>query len=166
VLIVLGGIGFALKRAKANPQAVGDNPERPAKEGPLAPTIGISFEDAVKSGIRRTFQYQGRASRSEYWWYYLCFVIAGVISQIAERSSALADGSGGASRLLLELFVFLLLIIELILLLGLVSLGVRRLHDVDYSGWWLLLSFVPVIGQIFLLVQFCTQGTNGENRFG
>jgi len=48
------------------------------------------------------------------------------------------------------------------------SLGVavRRLHDIDRSGWWVLISLVPIIGPIILIVLAATKGTSGENRFG
>ena len=46
------------------------------------------------------------------------------------------------------------------------AVGVRRLHDTDRSGWWLLIAFIPLIGAIVLLVFFCTRGTPGPNRFG
>jgi uncharacterized membrane protein YhaH (DUF805 family) len=47
-----------------------------------------------------------------------------------------------------------------------IAVAARRLHDVDRSGWWLLLNFIPLIGWIVLLVWFCTRGTEGPNRFG
>jgi uncharacterized membrane protein YhaH (DUF805 family) len=43
---------------------------------------------------------------------------------------------------------------------------VRRLHDIDRSGWWYLIGLVPLVGVILLLVWFCSRGTNGPNRFG
>jgi hypothetical protein len=53
-----------------------------------------------------------------------------------------------------------------IFLLPGIAVGVRRLHDVDRSGWWLLLAFIPLVGTIILIVWFCTRGTPGPNRFG
>ena len=47
-----------------------------------------------------------------------------------------------------------------------ISVGVRRLHDTDRSGWWLLLVFVPIIGVLVLLYWFVSRGTQGTNRFG
>ncbi len=46
------------------------------------------------------------------------------------------------------------------------AMGVRRLHDTDRSGWWWLLSFIPLIGIIVLIVFWCSEGTRGPNRFG
>ncbi len=47
-----------------------------------------------------------------------------------------------------------------------IAIGVRRLHDLDRSGWWLLLVFIPLIGAIVLLIWYCAKGTAGPNRFG
>jgi uncharacterized membrane protein YhaH (DUF805 family) len=46
------------------------------------------------------------------------------------------------------------------------AMAVRRLHDTDRRGWWLLLSFIPLIGIIVLIVFWCFEGTRGPNRFG
>jgi uncharacterized membrane protein YhaH (DUF805 family) len=54
----------------------------------------------------------------------------------------------------------------LILLLPSFAVTVRRLHDIDMSGWWILISFIPLIGGILLLVWTCQRGTQGANRFG
>ncbi len=47
-----------------------------------------------------------------------------------------------------------------------ISVSIRRLHDIDRSGWWLLLVLVPIIGWLVLLIWECTDGTSGTNRFG
>jgi uncharacterized membrane protein YhaH (DUF805 family) len=54
----------------------------------------------------------------------------------------------------------------LVTLLPSLAMGVRRLHDTDRSGWWWLLSFIPLIGIIVLIVFWCSEGTRGPNRFG
>ena len=51
-------------------------------------------------------------------------------------------------------------------LIPIIAVSVRRLHDNERTGWWLLLSFIPLIGWIILIVWFCTRGTAGPNRFG
>ena len=60
--------------------------------------------------------------------------------------------------------------ISLLLILGLIvpniAVSVRRLHDTDRSGWWMLIVLVPLIGGITLLVFFVLEGTRGDNRFG
>ncbi len=55
---------------------------------------------------------------------------------------------------------------QLALLLPGLAVAVRRLHDVDRSGWWYLLVLVPVVGIVVLVVWFCRKGTAGPNRFG
>jgi uncharacterized membrane protein YhaH (DUF805 family) len=57
-------------------------------------------------------------------------------------------------------------IFSLAVLLPGIAVAARRLHDVDRTGWWLLLAFIPVVGLIVLLIWFCTKGTDGSNRFG
>ena len=47
-----------------------------------------------------------------------------------------------------------------------IAVGVRRLHDVDKSGWWLLIALIPLIGAIVLIVWLATDGNRGDNRFG
>jgi uncharacterized membrane protein YhaH (DUF805 family) len=46
------------------------------------------------------------------------------------------------------------------------SIAIRRLHDLDRSGWWIFLVLIPLIGAIVLIVWYCTKGTEGSNRFG
>ena len=57
-------------------------------------------------------------------------------------------------------------IYSLAVLLPSLAVGVRRLHDTDRSGWWLLIGLVPLIGFIVLIVFFVQKGTEKENRFG
>jgi len=52
------------------------------------------------------------------------------------------------------------------LLLPSIAVAIRRLHDLDRTGWWFLLVFLPIIGGIWLFIWFCTRGTVGPNRFG
>lgn len=99
----------------------------------------MSFVDSVKSGLRNYANFKGRAVRSEYWWFALFTILA----------DGAASGFGDALGNL----------VSVALLLPSVAVGVRRMHDVDKRGWWLLFPFV----NIFLLAQ---RGNTGENRFG
>jgi uncharacterized membrane protein YhaH (DUF805 family) len=58
------------------------------------------------------------------------------------------------------------LLFALAILLTSIAVGVRRLHDTDRSGWWLLIAFVPIIGAIVLLVFFVLDSTPGDNKYG
>jgi uncharacterized membrane protein YhaH (DUF805 family) len=58
------------------------------------------------------------------------------------------------------------LIVSLVFLLPSIAVAVRRLHDTDRSGWWLLMFLLPLVGFIVLIVFLCQRGTQGQNRFG
>ena len=47
-----------------------------------------------------------------------------------------------------------------------IAVGVRRLHDIGKSGWWLLISFIPLIGGIWLIILMAKEGDHGNNAFG
>jgi len=115
----------------------------------------VSFGDSIKLAVQNAFVYTGRASRSAYWWYALAtFVVFLILNLILIR--ALGGGAGAAIYYLLVLANAVVSI----------PLGVRRLHDIDRSGWWLLIGIIPIIGWIVLLVFACLPGTRGPNRFG
>jgi uncharacterized membrane protein YhaH (DUF805 family) len=57
-------------------------------------------------------------------------------------------------------------IFSLAVLLPGIAVSVRRLHDLDRTGWWVLLALVPVVGIIVLLIWFCSKGTDGSNQYG
>lgn len=112
----------------------------------------MDFVTAVKTGLSKYATFQGRACRSEYWFFTLFFIIVSVIANIID----MGIGSIGIVSL----------IVSLALLLPGIAVTARRLHDTDRSGWWQLLYFIPLIGAILLLIWFCTKGTAGANRFG
>jgi len=105
----------------------------------------INMLDAVKLYFKNYFNFTGRASRSEYWWAYLAFVIVSVVIMIAEGLAMGIDyaGSGVASNL----FTFATLI-------GWLSLNARRLQDRGHTGWWQLAFFVPLIPMIYFGILF------------
>ncbi|PHQ84252.1 MAG: DUF805 domain-containing protein [Thalassobium sp.] len=114
----------------------------------------MGFGDAIRTCLNKYFTIQGRASRSEYWWFYLfVFLVGTVPTQLgAAMQSNLITIIGG--------------LISLALLVPIITAGIRRLHDKDKSGWWFLIGLVPIVGIILLLVWFVTEGTKGPNRFG
>jgi uncharacterized membrane protein YhaH (DUF805 family) len=115
----------------------------------------VSFGDSIKLAFQNAFVYQGRASRSAYWWFALAtFVVFLILDLILVR--AIGGGAGLALYYILALGIFVVSL----------PLAVRRLHDTDRSGWWLLLGFIPIIGGIIVLVFMCLAGTRGPNRFG
>lgn len=112
----------------------------------------VGFGEACSRFISRAFDFQGRSPRAEYWWPALGLAIAGAIV------FSLAGALG-------ELGLALLGIFYLAIIVPSISLGIRRLHDTDRSGWWYLLALIP-FGSLVLLVFFCLEGTKGENKFG
>jgi len=111
------------------------------------------------AAYRNYWDFQGRASRSEYWLFFLWGVILGVIAGMID---VFAFSKGGVPSLFgpCALFcVFANLIPNL-------SLSFRRLHDTNRSAWWLLIAFIPFLGGLALFVFTVLPGTPGENRFG
>ncbi|MEN5390785.1 DUF805 domain-containing protein [[Pseudomonas] hibiscicola] len=110
--------------------------------------------------LKRYTQFSGRASRSEYWWFQLFMMMftipLNVLGFIAgyTNSTSLALVSSG-----------LMLVVWLTLALPLIAVTIRRLHDTDRSGWWLLLGLVPIAG-LAVLVFMLLPSTPGDNRFG
>lgn len=107
--------------------------------------------------LKKYAVFTGRARRKEYWMFALFNIIVAVVLGIVD--GALGLSVGGGMGLLGSLYA-------LAVLLPGIGVSIRRLHDTDRSGWWLLIAFVPVIGAIVLLVFMVLDGTPGENRFG
>lgn len=111
----------------------------------------MSFGQAISTCFSKYATFTGRATRSEFWYFYLLYIIIYLPTYFI--STGLALGAGNAS------YTYLPLIVTLPLWLPLLAAAVRRLHDVDRSGWFYL---VPV----YNIVLLCTAGSNGPNRFG
>jgi uncharacterized membrane protein YhaH (DUF805 family) len=98
--------------------------------------------------LKKYVDFDGRARRKEYWMF---FLINTIISFALMFVVAMAGGAKAGS-VVVNLY-------SLAVLLPSVAVGVRRMHDTDHSGWWILL---PIVNLIFA----CTEGTRGPNRFG
>jgi uncharacterized membrane protein YhaH (DUF805 family) len=123
---------------------------------------GMNFSDAIESGIRRFVDFNGRSSRSEYWYFFLFTVIFGVVLSVS-HAIALAIGHGPNSTA--TAFTVISYLVDLAFFLPSLALFVRRMHDTNRSGWWYFLAFTGV-GLIPLVIWLCARGTIGENRFG
>ena len=110
----------------------------------------VSFRRAVELGFKNYFKFSGRATRAEYWWWILFTVLAGIGLAVVDTLTA-TMGMFGDSGLLGFLF-------ELATMVPTFALSVRRLHDINRTGWWLLLvlGFFPIaaIGGGILMVSF------------
>jgi uncharacterized membrane protein YhaH (DUF805 family) len=129
----------------------------------------MTFGQSVGNVYRNYATFAGRASRSEYWWWVLYSILTSVVIGFVEVQMGLGSGmmshGGGGFQANFAGGPLSILWALANLLPGL-AVTVRRLHDLDKSGWWLLIAFVPLIGAIVLLVWFLSRGTVGANRFG
>ena len=128
----------------------------------------MNFGSAIKSGFNGYFNFSGRSSRSEFWWWLLFYNILAA-GNFPALIFLLDQLPAYMNNFLFEdenVIVVLFFIIPVGLLLPSLAVQVRRLHDLDRSGWWILISLIPLVGAIILLVWACTKGTEGENRFG
>ena len=126
--------------------------------------------------LKQYADFNGRARRKEYWMFGLfnsLFIsillipslFFGTLSFLAFfDSSGSLDGMEAGS---LSIFLYTLVgLYSLVLFLPSLGVTVRRLHDVGKSGWFLLVSLVPIVGWILLFISYCTDGQSGENRWG
>jgi uncharacterized membrane protein YhaH (DUF805 family) len=122
----------------------------------------MSFTDAIKSVFSQYVGFSGRARRSEYWWFVVFSILVNVVTTLLDNVLGTTMGSDDA----LYNAGIIGTIAGLALLLPSLALAVRRLHDTDRTGWWLLIVLVPFLGAIVLLVFFVLDSTPGANRFG
>lgn len=120
--------------------------------------------------LRRYADFRGRSQRMEFWMFALFAFLAGVVAAILDgllgMGRLMHSSGGGFYSVVWETRGPISVMVSLALLVPRFALTVRRLHDINRSGWWLLLILVPLFGWIALLVFYCTEGTRGPNRFG
>ena len=106
----------------------------------------MNFSDAVQTCVRKYAEFNGRASRPEYWWFTLFVVLVGTLL-------------GFVSSLLSWLFYLGMLVPS-------VAAASRRLHDTSRSGWWQLIGLVPLVGWIVMIVFLAQESQAGANEHG
>ncbi|MEO9575665.1 MAG: DUF805 domain-containing protein [Tateyamaria sp.] len=119
----------------------------------------MGFQDAVKKCLSNYANFGGRAARSEFWWFALFVFLGNFVLSLVDSLLFGTTLDGQQYSVLGGLF-------SLGMLIPSIAAGVRRLHDLDKSGWWYLLIFIPIIGALVLLFFFVQKGTDGGNRFG
>jgi uncharacterized membrane protein YhaH (DUF805 family) len=110
----------------------------------------MTFGEAVSDGFSKYAMFSGRSSRSAYWWWTLFYVLVIIGASILDAAAKT------------PIFVGLA---WLALILPNLAVLVRRLHDTDHSGWWVLIGFIPLIGAIVLIVFACTD-SGPPNQYG
>lgn len=110
--------------------------------------------EAYKKFWRHYADFKGRASRADFWWWFLANCLIGTVASVL----AMLDSEG--------IVMILYGIYYLAILVPTFAISARRLHDIDKSGWWYLITFVPCVGSIVILVFWCLPGTSGSNKYG
>jgi len=103
--------------------------------------------------------FNGRASRTEYWMFTLFNVIFSIMC-------VLIDGKVGVSLLDGVPYGYFTLLYSLAIFLPSLAVSVRRLHDIGKNGWWYLVGLIPLIGGVWLLILFATESMSQENEYG
>ncbi len=116
----------------------------------------MGFQEAVTACLSKYVGFEGRAVRSEYWYWVLFIVIVTVVLNLV--TAVLPGALGSIIGVLSGLFALGTFLPGL-------AVSVRRLHDVDRSGWFLLIAFIPLIGALVLIYFMVQPGTPGRNRF-
>lgn len=138
----------------------------------------MSIGASVKHVLSNYATFNGRASRSEFWFFYLFVIIVSAILSVIDSAAGLRVGAsseeivinGTAIPLVSAGVGVLSTIFAIAMLIPFLAVGVRRLHDSDKSGWLLLLGYVLIcacgIGLILLIVLWVLKGTPGDNKYG
>ena len=111
----------------------------------------MTFTESVSYCLTNYFTVSGRGARSEYWWFILATLLAGIVGSIID---------------IIIGFELVGPLVSLAVFIPTIVAATRRLHDTDRSGWWQLIALIPLIGGIVLLVWLASRGTDGPNRFG
>jgi uncharacterized membrane protein YhaH (DUF805 family) len=109
--------------------------------------------------LKKYAVFTGRARRKEYWLFVLLSFGLYIVASILDGIAGMAGTVGGV-------YGPIMVAVALGLLVPSIAVGIRRLHDTDRSGWWLLIALIPFVGSIVLLVFMILEGTRGANRFG
>jgi uncharacterized membrane protein YhaH (DUF805 family) len=120
------------------------------------PPPRVNFLEAVEHGYRNAFNFSGRASRSEFWWFSLYYAI--VIFGGALLFGLLTTPDS------MDVFALLFFLWVVVNIVPQLSVSVRRLHDAGHSGWWLPASLIPFVG--FVVLVFYLLPTGPDNRWG
>lgn len=113
----------------------------------------MGFSEAVKSFFSNYATFSGRSRRPAYWWPALFLFLVNLVL------AAIDTGLFGGLQILGTIWGLAVLVPSL-------AVGVRRLHDTDKSGWWILIGLIPFIGTVILIVFFATDSNEDSNQYG
>jgi uncharacterized membrane protein YhaH (DUF805 family) len=115
----------------------------------------MGFGQAVSASFANYFNFTGRAVRSEFWYYMLFLMLVSILAGVVDGVIGSGSEIGPAGILTV-----------LVTIIPSLSVQVRRLHDIDRTGWWIAICLVPILGLILLLYWCCQPGTAGRNAYG
>lgn len=104
----------------------------------------MTFKESIQTCFSKYADFNGRASLSEYWWFFLFIIVANIVTSIVSSIAAI--------------------VFALATLLPSLAVAARRMHDTDKSGWLLLIGIIPLVGLV--LLYFLAQPSKEPNRFG
>lgn len=108
--------------------------------------------------VKKYAVFSGRARRKEYWMFILFYTLFGIVAMVLDNVLG-TTVAGLGYGLFYCVFVLAMVLPSL-------GVGVRRLHDVGKSGWFLFIVLIPIVGAIWLLVLACSDGIAGPNKYG
>ena len=108
--------------------------------------------------LKKYAVFSGRARRKEYWYFVLFNIIISIVLLVIDGIAGTIDAETGIG--LLDSIYTLAIFIPSI------AVGVRRLHDISRTGWWLLILLIPLIGFIVIIIFLLQDSTPGENQYG
>ena len=118
----------------------------------------LSFTDAVRQVLNKYATFKGRARRSEYWWFILFYSLVLIAAAVLDNLFGITIEN--------EFYGAIYCIAALVLFLPNLAVTVRRLHDINKSGWNILWGIIPLIGGILLLVWCCQDSNLEANQYG
>lgn len=121
----------------------------------------MTFLEAVSHALRNLRVFTGRSGRAEYWYWYLFLIIANLVMAIPFVMFAMVLPAEYMQPFYLAQFA-----INVFLLIPTIAVTIRRLHDTNLSGWYMLLFFIPMVGWVIQIVMMVQPGTPGGNRYG
>lgn len=112
--------------------------------------------------LKKYAQFHGRSRRREFWMFALFCIIVYTVAMILDNALGITYELLGQDVGYGPIYS----IVGLALLVPSLAVGVRRLHDIDKSGWYILVNLIPIIGNIWFIVMMITEGTKGDNQYG
>lgn len=122
----------------------------------------MGFGQAISYNLSNMTNFNGRAARSEFWWWILAIWVLNFLVQLLTGGLGILSGSSSGSGFL----SFIGWVISIILILATLAVGSRRLHDTNKSGWLQLLYLIPCVGWIVVFILCAQPGTQGDNAYG